>query len=290
MHYGIKRKSGRYPWGSGDRPFQSEPRKSGGIKNYSSPTKEFLKQRAKHYAIAAGIGAIGVVTHMYVPMVAAYSLWGLYNTSKYHFDNKDYTKRENTVGKISDLNRKIKDTSIEEDMKLVNPRVGEQAGRVNNCSNCALAMEMRQRGYDVIARSSGRGHTLAEINDCFKKVDYAGIVHYIDREGRDDGESRKHYLNRMYRIMNTEMGKLEGKRGIFSLDYEDFDGGTSFAGHVFNFEVKNGKVKFYDGQTSSTNLDKILSISDPMSWYWLVTNDLEINDNVTKFVTNRERG
>lgn len=22
-HYGIKRRSGRYPWGSGDRPFQS---------------------------------------------------------------------------------------------------------------------------------------------------------------------------------------------------------------------------------------------------------------------------
>ena len=23
-HYGIPRRSGRYPWGSGDRPFQSE--------------------------------------------------------------------------------------------------------------------------------------------------------------------------------------------------------------------------------------------------------------------------
>lgn len=23
-HYGIKRRSGRYPWGSGDRPYQSE--------------------------------------------------------------------------------------------------------------------------------------------------------------------------------------------------------------------------------------------------------------------------
>lgn len=25
-HFGIKRKSGRYPWGSGDRPYQSEER------------------------------------------------------------------------------------------------------------------------------------------------------------------------------------------------------------------------------------------------------------------------
>lgn len=24
LHYGVKRKSGRYPWGSGDRPYQSE--------------------------------------------------------------------------------------------------------------------------------------------------------------------------------------------------------------------------------------------------------------------------
>ena len=24
LHYGIKRKSGRYPWGSGENPYQSE--------------------------------------------------------------------------------------------------------------------------------------------------------------------------------------------------------------------------------------------------------------------------
>lgn len=24
MHFGIKRRSGRYPWGSGKRPFQAE--------------------------------------------------------------------------------------------------------------------------------------------------------------------------------------------------------------------------------------------------------------------------
>ena len=26
MHYGIKRRSGRYPWGSGDNPYQHEAR------------------------------------------------------------------------------------------------------------------------------------------------------------------------------------------------------------------------------------------------------------------------
>ena len=28
-HYGIKRRSGRYPWGSGDRPYQNSSKHSG---------------------------------------------------------------------------------------------------------------------------------------------------------------------------------------------------------------------------------------------------------------------
>lgn len=47
-HYGIKRRSGRYPWGSGDRPFQS-----GGIvrlkdKPYKGDVREAIKRATRH--------------------------------------------------------------------------------------------------------------------------------------------------------------------------------------------------------------------------------------------------
>ena len=36
IHYGIKRRSGRYPWGSGDNPFQS-------IKGYFQKKRKLKK-------------------------------------------------------------------------------------------------------------------------------------------------------------------------------------------------------------------------------------------------------
>lgn len=50
-HYGIKRRSGRYPWGSGNRPFQRttfEERKNESLKNvrkyaYVKNLKQYLE-------------------------------------------------------------------------------------------------------------------------------------------------------------------------------------------------------------------------------------------------------
>lgn len=46
MHYGIAKKSGRYPYGSGDRPYQHE---AGGAykKKYARRTNKFLKAASK---------------------------------------------------------------------------------------------------------------------------------------------------------------------------------------------------------------------------------------------------
>lgn len=42
-HYGIKRRSGRYPWGSGDRPYQSTKSKLTSSENISKKTFEKIK-------------------------------------------------------------------------------------------------------------------------------------------------------------------------------------------------------------------------------------------------------
>ena len=55
-HYGMPRRSGRYPWGSGERPYQGD-----GIATSSSSSKKKMS-RGKKVAIAAGVTAVGVAT------------------------------------------------------------------------------------------------------------------------------------------------------------------------------------------------------------------------------------
>lgn len=53
IHYGVKRRSGRYPWGSGDRPYQSDAKKAidRGVRNINTIHPAY-KQFPKSHQIA----------------------------------------------------------------------------------------------------------------------------------------------------------------------------------------------------------------------------------------------
>lgn len=57
-HFGIKRRSGRYPWGSGSRPYQSEEQKAQKKQEKSAKRKETLKKigAAAYKAAWVGVG------------------------------------------------------------------------------------------------------------------------------------------------------------------------------------------------------------------------------------------
>lgn len=70
-HYGIKRRSGRYPWGSGDRPYQSTGGPISKVKKkiQESDAKKYEKKEVARFrtgierlgrdAVAATLGSIG---------------------------------------------------------------------------------------------------------------------------------------------------------------------------------------------------------------------------------------
>lgn len=78
-HYGIKQRSGRYPWGSGKRPYQSEEEKAEKKKQNSAKRKETLKKvGAAAYkaawtgiAVALKVVASSAITSMTLAGVAA---------------------------------------------------------------------------------------------------------------------------------------------------------------------------------------------------------------------------
>lgn len=62
-HFGIKRRSGRYPWGSGERPYQSNEKNK--FQNYEKKTVDKVKtaaDRAARSAISVALSTVGGVT------------------------------------------------------------------------------------------------------------------------------------------------------------------------------------------------------------------------------------
>lgn len=77
IHFGIKRKSGRYPWGSGERPHQSEEKGKSGeetSQNEENPEKKkkFHLSKRQKTAIKIGAGVVGAA-------LLAYGGYKLYN-------------------------------------------------------------------------------------------------------------------------------------------------------------------------------------------------------------------
>lgn len=269
------RGSGRYPWGSGkkgvkNRKYDSEYK----LKKYTSPMRENLKNLPTQI--------LQVIPGLNLIVAVKYSI----DFINYRFDNKDYVKKEGMPEKIRDLKKKEEETSILDDMKKCNPRIGNQKGKINNCVNCTVAMEMRQRGYDVQARSSGKGTSGNAYKQWFKD---AKMEH--ERYSKEKKESRKEYVNRSYDDLCNKIEKCgNGSRGCVLVTYDLSVGSGS--GHAMYWKVDNGRVTFYDGQNNSIDkTDRVFALSDPSFGYsWYRLDNLKLKEAVTERVVSRKVG
>ena len=123
---------------------------------------------------------------------------------------------------------------------VINPE-----GRLQNCQRCAVALEMRQRGYDVCA-SRGEHDELSmqcSIEQCFigaEKAEFGTFGGIVEED-----------LTPQIRQQILDWG--EGSRALISCEYTRY-GVTR--GHVYNLCVKNGEVFAADGQLGSVWSDK----------------------------------
>lgn len=115
----------------------------------------------------------------------------------------------------------------EEAMQRVNPRYAEGPEWQNNCSNCTTSWELRRRGYDVLAQSRREGRRLID-------------------QMKDWGVPMEETLAGKMTALQADkaIAKLgEGARGCITVQWKE--GG----GHIFNWEVRDGKVHWIDAQT-----------------------------------------
>ena len=196
---------------------------------------------------------------------------------------------------LKDLfNPKTRKLSDRADRNAVNPFYDDSYDYQTNCYSCSLSYDLRMKGFDVKAIPDLYGGMSKEQIEMFykdskfKDIDFSNIV------DSDDSEDLKIY--KMHQALDAQiLAQAEGgdSTGFVTIWW---DGG---GGHIFNYVVENGKVKYIDTQPSSqwsenhdhiADIDEYLSRSsysyDPSETVSIMrTDNLEINEKTVKYAT-----
>ena len=95
------------------------------------------------------------------------------------FEDSDYQGAPKTWKMLSD-------ELLKTQLSLINPRYNLGKGYKSNCVNCVIAYVLRQRGYDVIARSSDECNVRRKATDAWYNVkeqvaeSFSDVINKID--------------------------------------------------------------------------------------------------------------
>ncbi|GBU22049.1 hypothetical protein R80B4_01952 [Fibrobacteres bacterium R8-0-B4] len=162
--------------------------------------------------------------------------------------------------------------SDKERLEAINPHFVVQDKKYKtNCGNCVVANELRRKGYDVEAMP-GDGMRSAELAEMFDgaKVQSASALSTTDAAS----EMKQ-------KIEQDILTWGEGARGAIGGDWE-----VANNGHWFSVEVRDGVVRYEDGQSGEENV-KYLERMKPQSVEYVRLDNLKPNDKILNAVKNR---
>lgn len=266
MKWGIRRtpeQLGHKPKGSKKTVVEGQPLK------YDSPTKIAIRN-------AATYGVVRVAAS-FIPGVGAVWNANAVNDLRKEWDLKEYKSPQNEISELHKKNEKDS-SDISKDVMLAND-TGKK-GNIKNCFACVSALEMRQRGYDVKATKRSRGADVSQYLDY-----YSGLKIYNTFGRRGDKESRKAYVERMYKDLCRDIEKVgPNARGFVGFSYE-----KAKSGHTIMWATNSsGSVSFFDPQSGSRNATNTMSLSD-QDYLWGRLDNCGISDNITDLVENRRK-
>lgn len=236
VHYGTPRHSGRYPWGSGDRPKQRLEKRFGFKKiDNTDEVKNRLKTKAVESRSKKDYETIKLAQKWNDDERKKINGQEFLNSMKVmKFKvSRVFDKIDNTQ-----LPLKSKTTSKDDDLKMVNPSKNSKLiGPTNNCCLCTIAYDLRRRGYDVIAKQNA-------------PVDLLYDVGYEDVHNMYKN-SKKIECKTAEKLKNELEKQPNGARGAAFCSWSG-----AGSGHVVAYEVENGKALLYDAQ-SGTKYSKI---------------------------------
>lgn len=233
--------------------------------------------------------------------------------------NSDILRKHLKYEKVSEMDRKAKipknytESELNKDLMAVNPRLShsDKIGSYFNCRNCALALEMRRRGYDVQARRRDDGSNAGDLSGMFKGGEIKALHNDFDNDPffktklknpsqKEQDQFYKQldeYSLKGYQNLCGELSKGGlGARGIVVVGWQssavDMTKRGSFF-HAINYEVKEDQVHFYDSQAASQHPEWSHGFSwqyaDPRDYQYMRTDNLEPADNIGRAVVSSSK-
>lgn len=172
------------------------------------------------------------------------------------------------------LNKKTKTATQDEDMAACNPKYSEGGVYKNNCISCALAYDLRRRGYDV--ESVGVDTTKAANGSLPVQLGFYKGEKLQSFDVSDDPNVA------MKRFTKSLLIYGNGSRGMLRIRWKNGDG------HAVIWEVDGDSVVIRDPQNNT-----IVDLSDYMkrakTLYYFRTDNLELTKKACRLVQNRLR-
>ena len=173
---------------------------------------------------------------------------------------------------LPNLKRKTTETNQNEDMAACNPKYLKGGVYKSNCISCALAYDMRRRGYDV--ESSPIDTTSATNGSLPVQLGfYKGEKLETYEVPNDPDVAVKQFTKNI-------VSYGDGSRGMLRIRWKNGDG------HAVVWEVNDGSVIVRDPQNNT-----IIDLSEYMrrakTFYYFRTDNLEPTKKVTRFVKNQ---
>ena len=188
---------------------------------------------------------------------------------KWHYWRGDRSRIEESLPMF---NRKQYTTSPDADMAACNPRYSKGGVYKNNCISCALAYDLRRRGYDVEAASID---TTSATNGSLpvQLGLYKGEKLEAFEVPKDPDAAMKQFANQILKYG-------DGSRGMLRIRWKNGDG------HAAVWEVDNGFVVIRDPQ-NNTMVDLSDYASRAKTFYYFRTDNLKLTNKAFRFVQNR---
>ena len=173
---------------------------------------------------------------------------------------------------LSNLKRKTTETNQNEDMAACNPKYLKGGVYKNNCISCALAYDMRRRGYDV---ESAPIDTTSATNGSLpvQLGFYKGEKLETYEVPNDPDVAVKQFTKNI-------VSYGDGSRGMLRIRWKNGDG------HAAVWEVDDGSFVVRDPQ-NNTIVDLSDYVRRAKTFYYFRTDNLKPTERTMQFVKNR---
>ena len=279
IHYGMPRRSGRYPWGSGDRPYQHS---GGGAKEKIGGR---APNRIESSPEADRSGDVYDKTYRWFRKNNPDKLDKMIKTAGSRYDLDDVKEFRQIYNKFDKESRKKaydeqtgflkinRAESTQDRLRRCNPNYKETdyfTPYNGNCGNSVIANELRSRGLDVEARGNNIGLTastmykvfpgsnkkenniklkpknIPKYNEAEMMLDIVCGIHDVDwaeSEMRKRGTAVQNAFEKQ-----IEKSFPDGSRGAVAITCDGYS-------HWMSFEVKNGKATITNPQHPGADLN-----------------------------------